>query len=327
MNITPKLRKIIYDLFDEVVKGTDKYITDSSMWLIFTDERRWILEFTNLKTLWFNYNIFQTQMSFLSMDCINHKEIIKEWFESRFLEEEINHVTDISNVPYLIIDRVVRNGVKETDGDSSPLVDIVEETIENGVKETIENRLYRTASVMTTIQNGVKDTPQPCIQHSRSVEDAIQNGVKEVEKGSWFNVMCAEDVIQNGVKNTELHKGVRLFAIRDAMENGVKEVKENYLGHIDCKETCATSFEFSSRVDNVLENGVKEIKTDLKNPQSYHHKWTIDDIVENGVKEIKELPDKSGEYRGFSDYYFRQENRTKPFDLYIDEAIKNGVKN
>jgi hypothetical protein len=306
MNITPKLRKIIYDLFDEVVKGTDKYITDSSMWLIFTDERRWVLEFTNSKTLWFNYNIFQTQMSFLSMNCIDHKEIIKEWFESRFLEEEINHVTDTSNVPYSIVKNVIRNGVKFTQRDDFKFKCEIDEAI----------------------QNGVKDTPQPCIQHSRSVEDAIQNGVREinhVDVMKFFNNKM-EDTIQNGVKSTELHKGVRLFAIRDAMENGVKEVKENYLGHIDCKETCATSFEFSSRVDNALENGVKEIETDFKNPQSYHHKWTIDDIVENGVKEIKELPDKSGEYRGYGDYYHRQKDRTKPHTNYVDEVIKEGTK-
>jgi len=59
------------------------------MWLIFTEEKRWVIEFTNTKTLWFNYNLFQSELNLLSMDCVDSKDIIKEWFESRFLEKDI----------------------------------------------------------------------------------------------------------------------------------------------------------------------------------------------------------------------------------------------
>jgi len=84
MEITPKIRKLIYGMFDTIIEGADKYVTKSSMWLIFTEEKRWVIEFTNTKTLWFNYNLFQSELNLLSMDCVESKDIIKEWFESRF---------------------------------------------------------------------------------------------------------------------------------------------------------------------------------------------------------------------------------------------------
>jgi hypothetical protein len=59
MEISNKVRKLIYGMFDTMVEGADKYLTKSSTWLIFTDEKRWVLEFTKENILWFNYNIFQ----------------------------------------------------------------------------------------------------------------------------------------------------------------------------------------------------------------------------------------------------------------------------
>ncbi len=73
MEITPKIRKLIYGMFDTMIEGADKYVTKSSMWLIFTEEKRWVIEFTNTKTLWFNYNLFDSELKLLSMDCVeNH---------------------------------------------------------------------------------------------------------------------------------------------------------------------------------------------------------------------------------------------------------------
>ncbi len=100
MQISLKTRKLIYGMFDKLIEGADKYTTSSSMWLIFTDEKRWVLEFTNTKTLWFNYHLFNFELSLLSMDCVENKEIIKEWFESRFL-----------NKPK--VEDTIQNGVKE----------------------------------------------------------------------------------------------------------------------------------------------------------------------------------------------------------------------
>jgi hypothetical protein len=52
----------------------------------------------------------------------------------------------------------------------------------------------------------------------------------------------------------------------------------------------------------------------------------IEDTINNGIKEVKELPDQSGEIRGYGDYYHRQEDRTKPFTEYVNDVLEKGEK-
>jgi len=143
MEITNKVRKLIYGIFDRMIEGSDKYITDNSMWLIFTEKKRWIIEFTNEKTLWFNFNIFQYELNLLSMDCVESKDIIKEWFESRFLGIEVedtiqngvkdtNHIID---VPPILVKNAIQNGVKEVERGGWINEVCSEEVIQNGIKE------------------------------------------------------------------------------------------------------------------------------------------------------------------------------------------------
>jgi hypothetical protein len=68
----------------------------------------------------------------------------------------------------------------------------------------------------------------------------------------------------------------------------MKHNRNRYHGHFILKDNIPTYIPMV-QVQDVIENGVKEIKTDYKNPNSYHHKWTIDDIIENGVKEVKTI--------------------------------------
>ena len=204
MEITPKLRKLIYGMFDDMIEGADKYVTKSSTWLIFTEEKRWVIEFTNTKTLWFNYNLFNSELKLLSMDCVDSKDIIKEWFESRFLEKDIDYVTDTSNVPY----------------------SIVEDTIQNGVKHTYKKKITRLNEVEDTIQNGVKHTlshfgsfPPPS---KNNIQNVIQNGVKNTFSGSGDNYYEVDDTIQNGVKESYPHYFEGDINVKDTIKNGVK---------------------------------------------------------------------------------------------------------
>ena len=139
-----KLEKLVFGMFDQMVEGSDKYVTkQGSTWLIFTEDKRWVIEFTKDKTLWFNYNIFQSELELIGKDCTEEKDLIKNWFESRFL------------------------GVKP-----------VEDTIQNGVKHTNFPELFDIHKVENTIQNGVKHTYIDNSNQGWRVEDTIQNGVK-----------------------------------------------------------------------------------------------------------------------------------------------------
>ena len=228
MEITNKVRKLIYGMFDRMIEGSDKYITDNSMWLIFTEEKRWIIEFTNKKTLWFNYNIFQSEFNLLSMDCVKSKDIIKEWFESRFLGIDVVEDT-LSTV-------------------GKPLK--VEDTIQNGVKRTMPTWWFDSPPVEDTIQNGVKRTVPESIADSFSIEDTIQNGVKTTSTRRYSQYWIIEDTIQNGVKTTLPEDDIDIGFVENAIQNGVKKVSsdEGYMNH----------FKQIYRAEQTIQNGIKE---------------------------------------------------------------------
>jgi hypothetical protein len=309
MEITPKIRKLIYGMFDTMIEGADKYVTKSSMWLIFTEEKRWVIEFTNKKTLWFNYNLFDSELKLLSMDCVDSKDIIKEWFESRFLEKDIDHVTDTSNMPYLIVENVVRNGVKDTKDSLLGSKLQVEDTIQNGVKHTLDRLNRATAKVEDTIQNGVKHTEEWVFpRSSRDIKMAIEFGgqqppnVEKIITGSYPAQFVIKDIIQSGVKDT----GARHLRINrkvdDVIQNGVKEIKHKMAESYQQKDHMVTNSIITEDINYAIENGVKE---------TYAHP-TMDDIeiedtIQNGVKVIM-----SG-----SEWYHQDE---------VDNLVKNGVK-
>lgn len=161
-----KLEKLLFGMFDDAIQGVDTYNHNGSMWLIFIDEMRWVVEYTKEQTLWYNYHLFKQEMEIIGLDCVENCDIIKKWFESRFLN--INPVDD---------------------------------TIQNGVKHTKSNVHPYPKEVRDTIQNGVKNTVLKTKLYFGQVEDTIQNGVKHCEDGDWLDGdKRFEDIIQNGEK-------------------------------------------------------------------------------------------------------------------------------
>jgi len=161
-----KLEKLLFGIFDEAVEGVDRYNHNGSMWLIFTDEMRWVVEYTKEQTLWYNYHFFKQEMDMVCLDCVEDCDIIKKWFESRFLN--INPVED-----------TIQTGVKHTNHLTIGNSWEVEDTIQNGVKHTFSIKWARSLPVENTIQNGVKKTKRS-YEGSRKhrTKDTIQNGVK-----------------------------------------------------------------------------------------------------------------------------------------------------
>jgi predicted transcriptional regulator len=436
-------------MFDDLIEGVDQYNHQGSLWLILTDERKWILEFTKTKTLWYNYTIFKDRMSFAAMDCVENKEYITKWFESRFLNKPkaqdtlkrprklVQQVEDaIENgvkdteigwvKQYNEVEDTIQNGVKRTLEYVKNLTSTVEDTIQNGVKETIdlemddekvveyfiENGVKHTSSgpylssedVEYTIQNGVKETtPSGYLgsiemkgkivhqiespKQNNEVEDTIQNGVKETQTRMWPPVGAVDETIQNGVKEAKedrLFRTIRVVnaivngvkhvedgdwldqdeRIDDIIENGVKETKESMLESLEQIDHQVTNCEITESINDAIEKGVKETKEisnislmsemfkvkakqairdgvkELKVWKSnrceehgyfelvdgiptYTPMIQVKDVLENGVKELKELPDKSGEFRGYGDWYRRQGNMTKPHTEYVKEVIED----
>ena len=296
-----RLEKILFIMFDDLIKGVDQYNHQGSLWLILTDEKKWILEFTKTKTLWYNHTIFKDRMSFAAMDCVENKEYITKWFESRFL-----------------------NKPKAQDTLKRPrkLVQQVEDAIENGVKKTDFNMYRDNNAIEDTIQNGVKDTAHLYEKRNYSLEDTIQNGVKHTKYNPCKLGLIVEDTIQNGVKHTSSGPYLSSEDVEYTIQNGVKETTPSgYLGSIEMKGEIVHQFESpkqNNEVEDTIQNGVKETLNTAYMPQEM-----VEETIENGIKETK-TPGKDGNIQSTLEWVSK--NGTFSVRELIDGVIENGVK-
>ena len=224
-----KLEKLIFGIFDDASQGVDRYNHNDSLWLIFTNEMRWVVEFTKDQTLWYNYNFFKDEMELIGLDCVEDKDLIKKWFESRFL------------------------GIPKVEDAFDPFFDqdqYVEDTIQNGVKHTQQYRTRCMMRVEDTIQNGVKNTRKGNPYFQESVEDTIQNGVKQTElsKRDFF----PKDIIQDGLKINGTYVGGKRQKenVENIIKNGVKHIEDG--DWLDGDE----------RIEGIIQEGVKETNQD-----------------------------------------------------------------
>ena len=288
------MERIINKLIDDAVANVDTYINSGSTWLIFTDDKRWVIELTKDGTLWYNYNFFNGLFTYTSMDVIENQHYITKWVENNVINKK----------------KPVKNGVKHTeygyweDGDST-----VEYTIQNGVKETSFVAYGLGTTVEDIIQNGVKHTEKSLqINGSCVIEDVIKEGVKHTEYGDWEDGDDRlDDIIKNGVKQTNMEEHHRLREVVQTVKNGVKE-------------TCAQIPSIDAVVERVVEEGIKETHDDV-----YPHTARIEGVIKNGIKEVQPLPVQDGN-RYWGLYYNRKEDRTKPFTEYVKDVIENGNK-
>jgi hypothetical protein len=206
------LEKIVFKLIDRKIVDCDKYNNKGSLWLIFTDKKRWVLEYTDQGVLWYNYTFFSDIFSLLGINTSGDRnEYITKWFESRFLNKPkvedtiqngVKHTKACGRLPSCSVEDTIKNGVKRTYlDDSDKRMWIVEDTIQNGVKHTNGQHLNLWRLVEDVIQNGVKDTKSMCGKRGGRVDNIIENGVKHTEDGDWLdNDERIDEIIENGLK-------------------------------------------------------------------------------------------------------------------------------
>jgi hypothetical protein len=194
-----KTKKVLFHLINTKTKGVDIYHHDGSMWLIFTNEKRWVIELTKDGTLWYNHYFFQDCFKYLSLDVIKNQRYITEWVED-----------------------TIQNGVIHTAGCGTPLSLPVEDTIQNGVIHTAVIRGVQTPNVEDTIQNGVRNTKHQLNLSDLTVEETIQNGVIKTTEYRLLIFTPVEDAIQNGVKSTISAANEWEAFVEDTIQDGVK---------------------------------------------------------------------------------------------------------
>ena len=282
-----KLEKLLFGMFDDAIQDVDRYNHNGNLWLIFTDELRWVVEYTKSQTLWYNFYFFKQEMEMVGLDCVENKDLIQKWFESRFLN--INPVED-----------TIQNGVKHTE--KSLQIDgscVIEDTVQNGVKNTYSDKIPHeydwsdqfTEEIEDTIQNGVKEIYEITYQFIERVEDTIKSGVKKILSGDDDYDYPVRDTIQNGVKHIGLDVSDCKDQVEDTIQNGVKHTKSNvhpYPKEVrdtiqnGVKETCKSESTKSISLRRTIQNGVKNTN------EAFYGQVYVENTVQNGVKHCED---------------------------------------
>jgi predicted peroxiredoxin len=335
------LNEVINKIINKAVVGCDKYVHNDSTWLIFTDDKKWVIELTKDGTLWYNYDFFKNLFKVLSLDVVENQNYITKWVEETIINGVRNTIQSITQQRRIVED-TIENGVKETHSGCDLLVDdYIEDTIQNGVKYTRRNGDSMNTDAEDAIQNGVKHTEYgDWLDGDERFDDIIQNGVKEtktpgadgdilstlewIKENNTVNIPeLINDVIEHGVKLTNSSLQIDgSCVVEDVIQNGIKETHDDVYHH-------------KGRVGGVIKNGVKQCipsHTPLYNPMDfsvvYRENHRLDDVasvLEKGIKEVQPLPSQEGNM-DWGNYYHRQEDRTKPHTKYVDDVITNGIK-
>ena len=278
--------KIINLLINNWTKGVDTYTHNGSTWLIFTEQRSWVIELTECKTLWYNYNFFKELFSLTSMDVVDNQHYITKWVEDNIIGG-VKYTSVLTNVDF---------------GE-------LEEAIQNGVKRTVPESIDDSFAIEDTIQNGVKETQFNSYENKSWVEGVIKGGVKHTEYGDWLDGdERLDEIVENGVKETiECDWNIPKYVINEVIIEGVKETN-----HVDVMKF------FDNKMEDTLKNGVRHTLNTEYMPTSM-----VEDIIQNGVKETK-TPGKDGDI--LSTIEWMEENKSTSYTKMIDDVIDNGEK-
>jgi hypothetical protein len=279
-----RYKKLLWLIFKEKSEGCDIYHNSGSIWLILTDEKKWVIELTKDGTLWYNYHFFKDCFRLLSLDVIKNQHYITEWVEST-IQNGVRSTLKYRHPTPTTLESIIQNGVKETSDWRGPIGQKVEDTIQNGVKETKHQCLEGDLAMEEVIQNGIKETIDQWNQNRPSVKDVVEKGVKLTNSSLQIDGSCVvEDVIQNGVRNTFYVLSHELGFIEDTIQNGVKHIEPGgYLGSIEMKGKIVHQFESpkqNNEVEDTIQNGVKETKY-----CELHSLLRADHIIRDGIKE------------------------------------------
>lgn len=239
--------KIINLLINNWTKGVDTYTHNGSTWLIFTEQKSWVIELTESKTLWYNYNFFKDLFSLTSMDVVDNQHYITKWVEDNIINKELTYVTLFRNA---------RDRKQQ-----------FEDTLENGVKKTKYNQSFQEPKFKEVLKNGIiMSNPRQYVTN-KIIDDTIQNGIKETKTpGEDGDILSTIEWMDEN-KTNSVPK-----LIDNVIEKGEK-INGIFVGGKIQKEN----------IEVVIDYGVKKIKADSsQNPMG-----KVTDVIKNGVKETK----------------------------------------
>jgi hypothetical protein len=265
-------KKILFKLIDKKVEGADLYEHEGSLWLIFTDDKEWVIKLNKEGYLWYNEDFFNSVFKYLSLDVVENQRYITEWVED-----------------------TIQNGVKYTSQRVSWWFVKVEDTIQNGVKYTAINEWVYRKYVEDTIQNGVKYTRMGIGNVKDMLKTPFKMG-KRLVKLKIDNMNLQENInriheMMFEQKNDSNNTKKILFKLIDKKVEGADLYEHEgslWLIFTDDKEWVIKLNKEGSLLYNYdfFNSVFKYLSLDVVENQRYITEW-VEDTIQNGVKYTK----------------------------------------
>jgi hypothetical protein len=258
------MEKIIHSLINNWIKGVDTYTHNGSTWLIFTESKKWVIELTDSKTLWYNYNFFKQIFEFTSLDVVDNQQYITKWVEDNIING-VKHTITSENRSRLTAENIIENGVRHTEIGWHQCNNI-DDAIEKGVRAIYLMKQYTDWKVDEIVKETLNTEYMPQVM----VEDTIQNGIKETKTpGKDGDILSTVEWMEenNSSSYTKM--------INDVIENGVKETK-----HSNKYDSIGPVFK-EGKIENVIVNGDKVSGTFVGGKRQ---KENIESVIGYGTK-------------------------------------------
>jgi predicted peroxiredoxin len=234
-----------------------------------------------------------------------------------------NGIKETNPTNFAAVEDAIQNGVKETKSGAPDNRDyFIEDAIQNGVKHTVCSSAPFVYGVKDTLQHGVTETFDDTHHRRREVVQTIRDGVKETYDDAYHHKSRVDGVIKNGIKQTCAQIPSVQPVVERILEEGILQTKP-------MDEWVNTN----RIVDKVMTESIKETlwmngdstNWGLEDDDLLEGYDKIEDTINNGIKEVHPLPAQDGN-RDWGKYYHGKEDRTKPFNEYLNDVIENGIK-
>lgn len=134
------MEKLMKSFINESLRGADLYYYKGSIWIIFSDRKEWVIELTEHRMLWFNYDFFLNLFKYASMDPVVNKNYIVKW------------VRDMVN------NKIKDSYCDENCGDLFKVILLAEEIKREGIRNILHVNHFYKRGFENVIQDGVKLT-------------------------------------------------------------------------------------------------------------------------------------------------------------------------
>lgn len=167
-----KYYNLIKKIIDKQVEGASIFTNRSSLWIIFAEEKKWVIELTEFGVLWYNSGFFCDIFDLVGLDEIENQNFITRWVEN-FIRTHVNSIGG-SNFPNSEgVEVIIQNGIQHTEyGDWEDGDERFDDIIKNGVKLTQPSGCFKFEYLIQEIYGYLK-------QSEKKIEFVINDGIKK----------------------------------------------------------------------------------------------------------------------------------------------------